>query len=118
MLYKSYIFIFTLQLFDHTLSRRLYSPKPHYETNKMCKDCKHFIANNECTKFYTNLETGEKTYDSLQVARGDENKCELATSFEPFHYKIRIPYYLLKCWVIVFIPVITVWINILYLFRN
>lgn len=74
-------------------------------TKKLCRDCKHFIANNrECGKYgNTNIITGIESYDDAKSVRYDKNKCdEDAKDFEKNHFKIiTVPYYFLKdYWVI------------------
>jgi hypothetical protein len=69
-------------------------------TKKLCRDCKHFIANDrECGKYgITNIITGKESYDDAKSVRYDKNKCgEDAKDFEKNHFKIiTVPYYLLK----------------------
>jgi hypothetical protein len=67
---------------------------------KLCRDCRHFIANNEkCSIFGdVNMVTGKENYDYATTARFDNEKCgDTANKFEENHYKIiTVPYYFLK----------------------
>lgn len=69
-------------------------------TKKLCRDCKHFIANDrECEKYgITNIITGKESYDDAKSVRYDKNKCgEDAKDFEKNNFKIiTVPYYFLK----------------------
>jgi RNA polymerase subunit RPABC4/transcription elongation factor Spt4 len=70
-------------------------------TKKICRDCKHFIENNniECRKFSdTDLITGKVTYHSAIDVRKNETKCgEDAVHFEENNFKIiTVPYYFFK----------------------
>jgi len=74
-------------------------------TKKLCRDCRHFIANNEECRIFgdVNIVTGKESYDYANTARRNENKCgDVAKAFEENHYKIiTVPYYFLKeYWVI------------------
>jgi hypothetical protein len=76
---------------------------------KICRDCKHFIANDwECAKFKdVNIITGKETFDSARSVRNNEKKCgDDANYFEENQYKIvTVPYYFLKeYWI--FTPII------------
>jgi len=80
-------------------------------TKKICKDCKHFIADNiECRKFSdTNIITGKVTYDSARSVRENGNKCgKDAIYFEENNFKfITIPYYFLRDdnnWIKILLP--------------
>lgn len=72
----------------------------HIPNKKICRDCKHFIANDlNCAKFKeVNIITGEETFESARSIRRDENKCgDVAKYFEENRYKIvTVPYYFLK----------------------
>jgi len=76
-------------------------------TKKICKDCKHFIADNiECKKFgEMDSITGIITYESARRVRKDEKKCgKNAIEFEENHLKIITePYYYLRKNCIVFL---------------
>ena len=69
-------------------------------TKKLCRDCRHFIANEQQCRIFgdVNIVTGKELYDDARHARRDDNKCgELAKEFEENHYKIiTVPYYFLK----------------------
>ena len=75
--------------------------RPRLINNKLlCRDCKHFIANDwECGKFgKTNIITGTESFDSARSARSDEKKCgENAIMFEENRIKfVTVPYYWFK----------------------
>ena len=67
--------------------------------NKICRDCKYFIVNNEkCGKFgNTNIVTGKQSYEYAVIVRDNAEKCgEGAKHFEQNNYKmITVPYYFL-----------------------
>jgi hypothetical protein len=69
-------------------------------TKKLCRDCKHYIANKQqCSIFgHVNMVTGKETYDYASSVRSDNEKCgEVAKAFEKNNYKIiTVPYYFLK----------------------
>jgi hypothetical protein len=74
-------------------------------TKKLCRDCRHYIANNEKCRIFgdVNIVSGKEYYDDARDARRDNNKCgDSANKFEENHYKIiTVPYYFLKeYWVI------------------
>jgi hypothetical protein len=67
---------------------------------KLCKDCKHFIADKEeCVLFGdTDLVSGKNEYSYAKNARKNEDKCgENAKLFEYNKNKIiTVPYYFLR----------------------
>ena len=67
---------------------------------KLCKDCKHFIADKgECALFGTiDLVNGKHEYTYAKNARQNEDKCgENAKLFEYNNIKIiTVPYYFLR----------------------
>ena len=72
-------------------------------TKPLCRDCKHFIANEwDCGKFGdVNLVSGKESFRSARSARDDETKCgKDANHFERNRFKlITVPYYfLLNYW--------------------
>ena len=75
---------------------------------KICKDCRHFIADKaECRKYSnTNIIAGKVTYESATSVREDNVKCgEDAIHFEENNFKIvTVPYYFLKDKWIIIIP--------------
>lgn len=66
-------------------------------TNKICRDCKHFIgSDNTCKKFgKTDLITGIESFEMASYVRYNENKCGIKGSFfEENNFKIiTVPYY-------------------------
>lgn len=82
------------------ISRALFATAIQIPNKKICRDCKHFIANDwDCAKFKdVNIITGKETFESARSVRSDENKCgDDAKYFEENHYKIvTVPYYFLK----------------------
>ena len=86
-------------LFTLLYAKRVYTTRL-VNTKKLCRDCKHFIANDwECGKFGdVNLVTGKETFDTARSARNNENKCgEEAKHFEVNDYKfVTVPYYFFK----------------------
>ena len=88
--------------FLNMLSYSRYSYSSLLPTNKICRDCKFYIANNkECGRFpNVNIVTGTKSYDYAFRLRNDETRCGTeAKYFEQNNYKIiTAPYYFFLSW--------------------
>ena len=115
-------YLLGLSSYRSTLAKRPFSFK---QTNKICNDCKHFIADEKtCGKFFEiDLVSGKKTYEPARIIRKNTEQCgETATSFEPNHFKvITAPYYFLKeniIFIILLGPTILLYgfANVYYLF--
>ena len=67
-------------------------------TNKLCKDCKYFIADKQKCKYFNDIDlvTGQKTFNYASIMR--EYDCGTdAKYFEENKIKfITVPYYFLK----------------------
>jgi hypothetical protein len=82
------------------LSRGALSRGALPNTKKLCRDCRHYIANEQKCRLFgdVNIVSGKEYYDDAREVRCDNNKCgEVAKAFEKNNYKfITVPYYFLK----------------------
>ena len=90
-----YMILFT------TISSTILKNNKITTANKLCKDCKYFIANEKKCKYFNdiNLVTGQKTYKYASIMRDiTEDKCGIdAKYFKENKIKfITVPYYFLK----------------------
>ena len=95
------------------------SPIP---TQKICRDCKFFIANNQKCGHFPNVDlvTGKKSYNYASILRNNNDDCGTEGKyFKKNHYKIiTVPYYFVLDWWWVVIPITIPIIQIISLIQK
>ena len=91
-------YLYVMILLFTTISSIILKNSEINTSNKICKDCKYFIANEKKCKYFNDIDlvTGSKTYNYASTMR-DNNCGEDAKYFEENKIKfITVPYYFLK----------------------